>query len=245
MCECPGYVNEPVNRCSGCAYWREKYQIPDGQPCTENIGKVGKRTNRPLCHNCHEGRRQFQPAGWGGTRAQTPPLATTPPPHPPAPWQPAQPGLTGGDATAAAPDAASQSSRGSQQPWMPPLAATTQLDQIGARLDALEEICGRMEAMMLTMMGAIGAAGAQPKVSQAQPPGQTAPAVALAQPQPQAAAPLQAQVVASFVVVNAPGDNGGQRTHPTDRATSIHSPPIPTRRPNTSGTNIRVIIIGT
>ena len=120
-----------------------------------------------VCHHCNEERMEV------ARRTQTPPLAQPPPLQPPpAPWQPALP--AGAAAAAAIADATAvdgtrKSSRGSLQQLMPATAdATPQLHQICARLDALEEICGRMETMMMEICAAIGADGAQPQVSQAQ-----------------------------------------------------------------------------
>ena len=220
MCECPGYINVHANICSGCERWRKKYGWPLDKPCTENIGTVARSMERDLCHYCNEALIRFNSR------------TTTPPP---------QPALTAGAAAAAATadatpvDAISQSSRGSQQQVMPPAAATPQLDQICARL---ENICGRMEAMMEAMVAQKQVSQAQAAVGMPGPPGLAAPAVAqLAHPHPQAAAPLQAvqaQVVGTVVDVNVPGDHGGQRTHPPDRATSIPPfTPSPIRRPNT------------
>ena len=210
MCECPGYIDTVENICDGCKYWRKKHAWGLGQACTEHIGTIARSMDRDLCHYCNEARIKRDRAlaqAQTPPLVTTPPLATTPPPHPPTPWQPALPAGAAAaaaiaDATAATVDANSQSSRGSVQQPMPATAdATPQLNHICARLDALEEICGRMEAMMVTMMGDIGADGAQPQVAQAQaavnmPPGLPAPAVAVAQPRPQAAALLQAHVVA-------------------------------------------------
>ena len=144
MCECPGYINVHANICSGCERWRKKRGWPLGKACTENIGTIARSMDRDLCHYCNESLINFS------TRTQTPPLAKTPPPqHPPAPWQPALPAgaaavAATADATAATVDATSQSSRGSHpQLQTPPPAATPQLDHICARLDALEEVCGR------------------------------------------------------------------------------------------------------
>ena len=133
-----------------------------------------------------------------GARTQTPPLppAHSSPPQSPPPGQAAPPG-----------------------------AATPQLEQICARLDALEEVCGRMEGMMVAMMNALGVdAGqvVQAQVAQAlaHPPGlaQQAVAVALMQPQPQTAVPGQAQVLGQVVAVNPAGDNGGRSgTHAKDQ----------------------------
>ena len=81
--------------------------------------------------------------------------------------------------------------------------------------------------MLVNVMGAIEAGGAQPQVSQAQaavamPPGLPTPAVAqLAQPQPQAVAPLQAQVVAEVVAVNVPG--GHPPIHPQPHKKTKHN----------------------
>ena len=286
MCECGGWLDTAGTIiCEGCEYWRTQHGIPCGpqHPCKEKIGKAARSANRNLCHYCNDALIKH-------TRAQTPPLATTPPPHPPTPWQPAlpagaaavaatpplattppphpptqwQPALpTGaaaaaalGDAIAANVDANSQSSRGSVQQPMPATAdATPQLNHICARLDALEEICGRMETMMTEICAAIAADGAQsraqaavnmppgladgaqPDISQAMaaldmPPG----LAALAQPRPQAAAPLQAQAAASVVAVNVPGaDNGGQGSHAswTAGVQPSHSPIHPQPHKNT------------
>ena len=108
----------------------------------------------------------------------------------------------------------------SSPPQSPP--QTPQLEQICARLDALEEVCGRMEGMMVAMMNALGVdAGqvVQAQVAQAlaHPPG-LAQAVALMQPQPQTAVPGQAQVLGQVVAVNTAGDNVGRSgTHAKDQ----------------------------
>ena len=149
-------------------------------------------------------------------RTQTPPLppAHSSPPQSPPPGQ-----------------AAHSSPPQSPPPGQaaPPGAATPQLEQICARLDALEEVCGRMEGMMVAMMNALGVdAGqvVQAQVAQALaiPPGLAQPAVALAQPvalmqpQPQTAVPGQAQVLGQVVAVNPAGDNGGRSgTHAKDQ----------------------------
>ena len=198
MCECPGYIQAHANICSGCAGWRKKHRYPLGRPCTGNIGRLATQMGRDLCHYCNEALMKFETAG---ARTQTPPLrpAHSSPPQSPPPGQAAPPG-----------------------------AATPQLEQICERLDALEEVCGRMEGMMVAMMNALGVdAGqvVQAQVAQAlaHPPGLAQPAVALpqpvalVQPQPQTAVPVQAQVVGSVVGVNTPGDNGGRGTHPTDK----------------------------
>ena len=83
----------------------------------------------------------------------------------------------------------------------PPGAATSQLEQICARLDALEEACGRMETMMVAMVNALGV-DQQVAQALAQPPGLAQPAVALAQPVAQAAGQVQAQVLGQVVAVN-------------------------------------------
>ena len=144
-----------------------------------------------------------------GARTQTPPLqpAHSSPPQSPSPGQ-----------------AAHSSPPQSPPPGQaaPPGAATPQLEQICERLDALEEVCGRMEGMMVAMMNALGVdAGqvVQAQVAQAlaHPPG-LAQEVALMQPQPQTAVPGQAQVLGQVVAVNPAGDNGGRSgTHAKDQ----------------------------
>ena len=192
MCECLGYFEVQTNICKGCEAWRKKHKYPLGKPCKEHIGRLATSMGRELCHYCNEALMKFEKAG---ARTQTPPLppAHSSPPQSPPPGQAAPPG-----------------------------AATPQLEQICARLDALEEVCGRMEGMMVAMMNALGVdAGqvVQAQVAQAlaHPPG-LAQAVALMQPQPQTAVPGQAQVLGQVVAVNPAGDNGGRSgTHAKDQ----------------------------
>ena len=192
--------------------------------------------------------------------AATPPLATTPPPHPPTQGQPALPlgaaaAAALADATATTADAnsqtgLSQSSRGSlQQPTPVTADATPQLREICARLDALEEICGRMETMMMGMCVAISADGAQSQARDgaqsqapqgladgAQPDISQAMAALDVPPGLQAQAPLQAQAAAGVVAVNVPGaDNGGQGSHAswTAGVQPSHSPIHPQPHKNT------------
>ena len=195
-----------------------------------------------------------QPAAPPHPGAATPPLATTPPPHPPTQGQPALPlgaaaAAALADATATTADAnsqtgLSQSSRGSlQQPTPVTADATPQLREICARLDGLEEICGRMETMLMEVMVHIGdhgaqgpADGAHPDITQAMdalpfPPGLQAQALLQAQE-----AHAAATVVATVVSVDSPGaDNGGQGSHAswTDQRGPIRVIIIGIRRPNT------------
>ena len=210
MCECPGYIQVHANICSGCERWRKRHRYPLDKPCEEHIGRLASSMGRELCHYCNEALIRFE------TRTQTPPLppAHSSPPQSPPPGQ-----------------AAHSSPPQSPPPGQaaPPGAATPQLEQICARLDALEEVCGRMEGMMVAMMNALGVdAGqvVQAQVAQAlvHPPDLAQPAVALAQPvalmqpQPQTAVPGQAQVLGQVVAVNPAGDNGGRSgTHAKDQ----------------------------
>ena len=213
MCECPGYFEVHANICRGCEAWRKKHRYPLGKPCEEHIGRLATSMGRELCHYCNEALMKFETAG---ARTQTPPLppAHSSPPQSPPPGQ-----------------AAHSSPPQSPPPGQaaPPGAATPQLEQICARLDALEEVCGRMEGMMVAMMNALGVdAGqvVQAQVAQAlaHPPGLAQPAVALpqpvalVQPQPQTAVPVQAQVLGQVVAVNTAGDNGSRgSTHAADQ----------------------------
>ena len=192
MCECPGFINTHDVVCEGCDEWRKQRGIRRGQECSEHIGKKANQAGHPLCHYCWQAHVKH------ARQTGTPPFPTTPPqpPQPPqglpqVPWPPVQPALP---PTVA--DAASQSSGGSQQQQMPPPAAavTHQLNDICARLDALEGICERLEAMMVSIisrMDAMEAGGPQPQVLQAMPPGMpqgaAAATAALAPPHPQAA----------------------------------------------------------
>ena len=148
---------------------------------------------RDLCHYCNEHLMKMEKAARERAHSS--------PPQSPPPGTPGQ--------------AAHSSPPQSPPPWQAALsgAATPQLEQICARLDALEEVCGRMEGMMVAMMNALGVdAGqvVQAQVAQAlvHPPGLAQPAVALAQPvalmqpHPQAAGPVQAQVLGQVVAVN-------------------------------------------
>ena len=145
---------------------------------------------RDLCYYCNEALMKFEKARAG---TQTPPRgqgAHYSPPQSPPPGTPGQ---------------AAQSSPPQSPPpgqAAPPGAATSQLEQICARLDALEEACGRMEGMMVAMLNALGV-DQQVAQALAQPPGLAlAQRVALMQPHPQAAGPVQAQVLGQLVAVN-------------------------------------------
>ena len=224
MCECPGYIQQRANLCNGCKGWRQKHRYPLDKPCTGNIGRLATQMGRDLCHYCNEALMKFETAG---ARTQTPPLrpAYSSPPQSPPPGQ-----------------AAHSSPAHSSQP---PGAATPQLEQICARLDALEEVCGRMEGMMVAMMNALGVdAGqvVQAQVAQAlaHPPGLAQPAVALAQPvalmqpQPQTAVPGQAQVLGQVVAVNTAGDNVGRSgTHAKDQRKQKKRKPLMHNTQNT------------
>ena len=150
---------------------------------------------RDLCHYCNEALMKFEKARAG---TQTPPRGQGPHSSPPQSPPPGTPG-----------QAAHSSPPQSPPPGQaaPPGAATPQLEQICARLDALEEACGRMEGMMVAMLNALGV-DQQVAQALAQPPGLAQPAVALAQPvalmqpHPQAAGPVQAQVLGQVVAVN-------------------------------------------
>ena len=206
MCECLGFFEVHANICRGCEAWRKKHRYPLGKPCEEHIGRLAGSMGRDLCHYCNEALMKFEAAG---ARTQTPPLppAHSSPPQSPPPGQ-----------------AAHSSPPQSPPPGQaaPPGAATPQLEQICERLDALEEVCGRMEGMMVAMMNALGVDAGQVVQAQvgqalAHPPG-LAQAVALMQPQPQTAVPGQAQVVGQVVAVNPAGDNGGRSgTHAKDQ----------------------------
>ena len=201
MCECLGYFEVQANICRGCEGWRKKHRYPLGKPCGGDIGRLATSMGRDLCYYCNEALMKFEKARAG---TQTPPRgqgAHYSPPQSPPPGTPGQ--------------AAHSSPPQSPPPWQAALsgAATPQLEQICARLDALEEVCGRMEGMMVAMMNALGVdAGqvVQAQVAQAvaHPPGLAQPAVALAQPvvlmqpHPQAAGPVQAQVLGQLVSVN-------------------------------------------
>ena len=250
MCECPGYIDTVENTCDGCKYWRKKHAWGLGQACTEHIGTIARSMDRDLCHYCNEARIKRDRAlaqAQTPPLVTTPPLATTPPPHPPTQCQPALPTGAAAAAALATVDALSQSSRGSLQQPMPATSdATPQLNQICARLEALEEICGRLETMMMEIRVAVADHGAQ---SQAQDGAllQAPPGLADgAPPGPQAQAPLQAQappqaqaaaaVVATVMAVNAPGaDNGGQGSHAswTAGVQPSHSPIHPQPHKNT------------
>ena len=178
MCECPGYIQQRANLCNGCKGWRQKHRYPLDKPCTGNIGRLATPMGRDLCHYCNEALMKFETAG-AGTQTPSPGQAAhASPPQSPAPGQAAPPG-----------------------------AATSQLEQICARLDALEEACGRMEGMMVAMLNALGV-DQQVAQALAQPPGLAQPRVALAQPvvlmqpHPQAAGPVQAPVLGQVVAVN-------------------------------------------
>ena len=90
MCECPGYVGVAAameNRCDGCGPWRQKYRVPNGQPCTENISKTARRTGAMLCHGCWEAHVPRPPSSARSSRSgrSTPVLSSqlhTPPPPP-------------------------------------------------------------------------------------------------------------------------------------------------------------------
>ena len=217
MCECLGYFEDQANICRGCEAWRKKHRYSLGQPCGGDIGRLATSMGRDLCYYCNEALMKFEKARAG---TQTPPRgqgAHSSPPQSPPPGTPGQ--------------AAHSSPPQSPPPGQaaPPGAATPQLEQICERLDALEEVCGRMEGMMVAMMNALGVdAGqvVQAQVAQAlaHPPGLAQPAVALAQPvalmqpQPQTAVPGQAQALGQVVAVNTAGDNGGRSgTHAKDQ----------------------------
>ena len=201
MCECLGYVEDQANICRGCEGWRKKHRYPLGKPCGGDIGRLATSMGRDLCHYCNEALMKFEKARAG---TQTPPPgqgAHSSPPQSPPPGTPGQ--------------VAHSSPPQSPPPGQaaPPGAATPQLEQICARLDALEEVSGRMEGMMTAMMNALGFDAGQVVQAQvahavAHPPGLAQPAVALAQPvalmqpQPQTAVPGQAQVLGQVVAVN-------------------------------------------
>ena len=204
MCECPGYVEDRANICKGCDGWRKKYGWPLDKPCTENIGTVARNMDRNLCHYCNEHRMKMEKAA--RERAHSSPPQSPPPGTPgqaahSSPPQSPPPGTPG--------QAAHSSPPQSPPPWQAALsgAATPQLEQICARLDALEEACGRMEGMMVAMLNALGV-DQQVAQALAQPPGLAQPRVALAQPvvlmqpHPQAAGPVQAPVLGQVVAVN-------------------------------------------
>ena len=186
MCECLGYFEDQANICRGCEAWRKKHRCPLGKPCGGDIGRLATSMGRDLCYYCNEALMKFEKARAG---TQTPPLrpAHSSPPQSPPPGQ-----------------AAHSSPAHSSQP---PGAATPQLEQICARLDALEEACGRMEGMMVAMLNALGV-DQQVAQALAQPPGlaqtRVAPAqrVVLMQPHPQAAGPVPAPVLGQVVAVN-------------------------------------------
>ena len=173
----------------------KKKRYPLGMPCGGDIGRLATSMGRDLCHYCNEALMKFEKARAG---TQTPPRgqgAHSSPPQSPPPGTPGQ--------------AAHSSPPQSPPPGQaaPPGAATPQLEQICARLDALEKACGRMEGMMVAMLNALGV-DQQVAQALAQPPGLAQPAVALAQPvalmqpHPQAAGPVQAQVLGQVVAVN-------------------------------------------
>ena len=195
MCECLGYVEDQANICRGCEGWRKKHRYPLGKPCGGDIGRIATSMGRDLCHYCNEHLMKIEKARAG---TQTPPRgqgAHSSPPQSPPPGTPGQ--------------AAHSSPPQSPPPGQaaPPGAATPQLEQICARLDALEEACGRMERMMVAMVNALGV-DQQVAQALAQPPGlaQTRVGlpqpVVLMQPHPQAAGPVQAQVLGQVVAVN-------------------------------------------
>ena len=189
MCECLGYFEDQANICRGCEAWRKKHRYPLGKPCGGDIGRLATSMGRDLCYYCNEALMKFEKARAG---TQTPPRgqgAHSSPPQSPPPGTPGQ--------------AAHSSPPQSPPPGQaaPPGAATPQLEQICARLDALEEACGRMEGMMVAMLNALGV-DQQVAQALAQPPGLAQPAVALAQPVAQAAGQVQAQVLGQVVAVN-------------------------------------------
>ena len=172
MCECLGYFEDQANICRGCEAWRKKHRCPLGKPCGGDMGRLATSMGRDLCYYCNEALMKFEKARAG---TQTPPRgqgAHYSPPQSPPPGQAAPPG-----------------------------AATPHLEQICARLDALEKACGRMEGMMVAMLNALGV-DQQVAQALAQPPGLAQPAVALAQPVAQAAGQVQAQVLGQVVAVN-------------------------------------------
>ena len=182
MCECPGYVEDRANICKGCDGWRKKYGWPLDKPCTENIGTVARNMDRNLCHYCNVHRMNMEKAARERAHSS--------PPQSPPPGTPGQ--------------AAHSSPPQSPPPWQAALsgAATPQLEQICARLDALEEACGRMETMMVAMVNAFGV-DQQVAQALAQPPGLAlAQPVALMQAHAQAAGPVQAQALGQLVSVN-------------------------------------------
>ena len=205
MCECLGYFEDQANVCRGCEAWRKKHRYSLGQPCGGDIGRLATSMGRDLCYYCNEALMKFEKARAG---TQTPPRgqgAHYSPPQSPPPGTPGQ--------------AAHSSPPQSPPPGQaaPPGAATPQLEQICARLDALEKACGRMEGMMVAMLNALGV-DQQVAQALAQPPGLAQPAVALAQPVAQAAGQVQAQVLGQVVAVNTAGDNGGRSgTHAKDQ----------------------------
>ena len=189
MCECLGYFEDQANVCRGCEAWRKKHRYSLGQPCGGDIGRLATSMGRDLCYYCNEALMKFEKARAG---TQTPPRgqgAHSSPPQSPPPGTPGQ--------------AAHSSPPQSPPPGQaaPPGAATPQLEQICARLDALEKACGRMEGMMVAMLNALGV-DQQVAQALAQPPGLAQPAVALAQPVAQAAGQVQAQVLGQVVAVN-------------------------------------------
>lgn len=189
MCECLGYFEDQANICRGCEAWRKKHRYPLGKPCGGDIGRLATSMGRDLCYYCNEALMKFEKARAG---TQTPPRgqgAHSSPPQSPPPGTPGQ--------------AAHSSPPQSPPPGQaaPPGAATPQLEQICARLDALEKACGRMEGMMVAMLNALGV-DQQVAQALAQPPGLAQPAVALAQPVAQAAGQVQAQVLGQVVAVN-------------------------------------------
>ena len=189
MCECLGYFEDQANICRGCEGWRKKHRYPLGKPCGGDIGRLATSMGRDLCYYCNEALMKFEKARAG---TQTPPRgqgAHSSPPQSPPPGTPGQ--------------AAHSSPPQSPPPGQaaPPGAATPQLEQICARLDALEKACGRMEGMMVAMLNALGV-DQQVAQALAQPPGLAQPAVALAQPVAQAAGQVQAQVPGQVVAVN-------------------------------------------
>ena len=75
------------NRCDGCAHWREKYRVSVGQPCTDNISKTARRTEKMLCHQCWLAHVPGPPLSPHSSRSgrSTPvlsPQVHTPPPPP-------------------------------------------------------------------------------------------------------------------------------------------------------------------
>ena len=186
MCECPGYIQNHAKPCDGCLAWRTKHRHPLDKPCGEHIGKLANSMGRELCHYCNEALIKVERAA---ARTQTPPPGqgahSSPPQSPP-----------GGQAAHSSPQQSPPPGQAA-----PPGAATSQLEQICARLDALEKACGRMEGMMVAMLNALGV-DQQVAQALAQPPGLAQPAVALAQPVAQAAGQVQAQVLGQVVAVN-------------------------------------------